>query len=198
MAKENYLKERLDQIRKPERCSVGKTLIIAAGCLAAGIMLGAFSKWLDDIALDSSIWWHRVIETFDLGNFFSDFAIWLLIALAIAVFSPSPLRAALNVFLFFAGMCAAYHAYTIAVSGFDPSAYMMIWYGITLLSPLLAILCWYAKGTGVVSIILDIGIIAVFFLSCFSVGFFYADLKGILYLLVFCGAAAVLYRSNML
>ena len=189
------MKERLRQIRTPERWSVKRGWITAATCFAVGIMLGVVSKWLDNLALDSTIRWHRWIETLDLGNFFSDLAIWLLLALLIAVFSRSPLGAALNVFVFFAGMCAAYHAYTIAFSGFQPTSYMMQWYAITLLSPLLAVLCWYARGTGPVSILLDIGIVSGFFLSCFAIGFFYVDLKGALYLLAFCGAVAALYRN---
>ena len=131
----------------------------------------------------------------DLGNFFSDIAIWLLTALLIAVFSVSASRAALNVFLFFAGMCVAYHVYTLLFSGFNPMSYMMIWYGMTLCSPLLAVLCWYAKGSGTIALILDIAIIAVFTLACFAMGFFYVDCRGILYLLVFAGAAAALYQN---
>lgn len=74
-------------------------------------------------------------------------------------------------------------------------SYMMRWYAITLLSPIPAAFCWYAKGTGAVPLILDIGIIAAFSLSCFAIGFFYVSVKGVLYLLVFAGAAAVLYRG---
>ena len=103
--------------------------------------------------------------------------------------------AALNVFAFFAGMCAAYHLYSILFAGFNPSSYMVIWYAITLVSLVLAALCWYAKGKGTIPIFLDIGIMAVFTLSCFSLGFFYVDLRGILYLLVFIGATAILYRN---
>ena len=195
MAQKNALKDRLNQIRTPKRCSAKSAVISAALIFAAGIVLGIFSKWLDELALDSSIWWHRLFETLDLGNFFSDFAVWLLIALIISVFSPSALRAALNVFVFFAGMCAAYHIYTVLFSGFNPSSYMMIWYGITLLSPALAVICWYAKGTGVIPVILDIAIIAVFSLSCFSIGWIYFSLRGALYLFVFAGAVAVLYKN---
>ena len=195
MAQKNALKDRLNQIRTPKRCSAKSAVISAALFFAAGVILGIFSKWLDDIALDSTIWWHRLFETLDLGNFFSDFAVWLLIALIISVFSPSALRAALNVFVFFAGMCAAYHIYTVLFSGFNPSSYMMIWYGITLLSPALAVICWYAKGTGVIPVILDIAIIAVFSLSCFSIGWIYFSLRGALYLFVFAGAVAVLYKN---
>ena len=195
MAKKNSVKDRFNQIRAPKRCSGKSAVISAVFIIAAGIVLGIISKLLDNLALDSTIWWHRLLETLDLGNFFSDFAIWLLVALIIAVFSPSALRAALNVFVFFAGVCVAYHVYTVLFSGFNPSSYMMIWYGITLLSPLLAVLCWYAKGTGTVPVILDIAIIAVFSLSCFSIGLFYISYRGVLYLLVFAGAVVVLYRN---
>lgn len=195
MKKDSSIKDKLDQIRTPEQSSVKCAVISAALIFAAGIVFGVISKWLDNLVLDNTIWWHGLIESLDLGNFFSDFAIWLLIALIIAVFSPSAVRAAINVFVFFAGMCVAYHVYTILFSGFDPSSYMMIWYGITLLSPLLAVFCWYAKGSGIVPVILDTAIIAVFSLSCFSLGWIYCSSRGVLYLLVFAGAAAVLYRD---
>ena len=194
MAKTKTVKERLNQIRTPNRCSIKSALISATLIFVVGVVLGIFSKWLDNLALDSTIWWHRLFETLDLGNFFSDFAIWLLIAMVIAVFSPSALRAALNVFVFFTGMCVAYHAYTVLLSGFNPSSYMMIWYGITLISPFLAMLCWYAKGKGTVPVIIDIAIIAVFSLSCFTIGLFYISFRGVLYFLVFAGAVVVLYR----
>ena len=187
--------EKLDVIRSPGQKSKKDKILCTASSLIAGILLGVFSKWLDSIALDNNIWWHRIIEKLDLGNFFSEMAIWLLISLAIAVFSSSALMAALNVFAFFAGMCAAYHLYSILFAGFNPSSYMVIWYAITLVSPVLAALCWYAKGKGTIPIFLDIGIMAVFTLSCFSLGFFYVDLRGILYLLVFIGATAILYRN---
>ena len=187
--------EKLNDIRSPGQKSKKDKILCTASSLIAGILLGVFSKWLDSIALDNNIWWHRIIEKLDLGNFFSEMAIWLLISLAIAVFSSSALMAALNVFVFFVGMCAAYHLYSILFSGFNPSSYMMIWYAITLVSPVLAALCWYAKGKGTIPIFLDIGIMAVFTLSCFSLGFFYVDLRGILYLLVFIGATAILYRN---
>ena len=189
------IKEKLDNIRMPGKLPAHKAFMISASVFLIGAVLGIFSKWLDNLALDSTIWQHRLIEALDLNNFFSDIAVWLLAALLIAVFSESALRAALNVFVFFAGMCAAYHLYTILFSGFDPGLYMVIWYGITLFSPALAVLCWYAKGAGMAAQVLDIGIMAVFTLSCFAVGILYADSKGILYILVYAGAAAALYRN---
>ena len=185
----------LNKLRTPEPQTKKRTVETAVFTFAFGIILGLFSKWLDNLALDSTVWWHRIIETLNLGNFFSDIAIWLFIALVIAAYSASALRAALNVFVFFLGMCASYHLSTILFSGFDPGTYMLIWYGITLLSPLLAVICWYAKGSGTVPLILDIGITAVFILSCFSIGILYVDIRGILCVLVFIGAVTVLYRS---
>ena len=130
--------------------------------IVAGILLGIFSKWLDTLALDGTIWWHRILEVTDLGNFFSDLAIWLLLALAIALYSPSEKEAAINVFLFFAGMCIAYHLFSILFGGFNPLSYMMRWYLITLISPLLALLCRYAKKEGIPSLILSACMICVF------------------------------------
>ncbi|MBQ1468309.1 MAG: hypothetical protein IIZ27_07520 [Solobacterium sp.] len=185
----------LNKLRIPEPQTKKRTAETALIIFVSGIALGLFAKWLDNLALDSTIWWHRIIETLNLGNFFSDIAIWLFIALVIAAYSASALRAALNVFVFFLGMCASYHVSTILFSGFDPGTYMLIWYGITLLSPLLAVICWYAKGSGTVPLILDILITSIFVLSCFSIGILYVDIRGILYVLVFIGAVTVLYKS---
>ena len=188
-------REKLRQIRMPVQSLRKKAVTAALISFAAGVILGIISKWLDNTALVSNVWWHRLLEMTDLGNFFSELAVWLLLAMILAVYSSSALQAALNVFVFFSGMCAAYHLYTVLFAGFNPSSYMLIWYGITLLSPFLAVLCWYAKGNGAVPVILDTAIIAVFALSCFSIGLIYISLRGILYLLVFVAACAVLYRD---
>ena len=159
-----------------------------------GLILGILAKWLDDISIDNAIWWHGLIESLDLGNFFSEMAIWLLLALIIAIRSSSDIRAALNVFVFFAGMCVSYHLYSVIVSGFNPFSYMMIWYGITLLSPLAGWICHYSRKKGTLTLIADALIMSVFLLSCFSIGFFYCDIRGVLYLAVYAGALAVLYE----
>ena len=150
-----------------------------------GILLGVFAKWLDNLNIDNSIWWQNIIDKLDLRNVFSLFGIWLLIGLIISIYSKTPFRASLNVFLFFIGMTVSYHLYTIYFSGFNPSSYMMIWYGITTISPLLAYISWYSKGESKISFLISTLILVIMMFSSFSFGMFYFDINSAIDLLIF-------------
>ena len=190
------LAERLREIRAPRETQSKAASAGASGIiLLLGAVLGVFAKWLDLVGTNDDIWWQRVIAKLGLAVEFSDLPVWLFAALVIAVTSRTPFKAAVNVFLFFAGMDAAYHAWTITHAGFDPGRYMLIWYGLTLVSPLIAVVCWYAKGSGRAAAVISCVILAGLAVTCFTFGWIYFSFKTIISTLLFAAGAAVLHKS---
>lgn len=190
------MKNILDSIRKPEKnITLKRKIIYTISFFIIGILLGVLSKWLDNLSLNSEIWSHSIIEKLDLGNYFSEIAIWLLLALTISIYSTSPKRASINVFMFFLGMTISYHIYTNLYSGFNPMSYMMIWYGLTIISLFLAYISWYGKSDNLYSIIIDTIIILVMLTACFSIGKWYFDTKSILYTLTFIATILVIHKN---
>lgn len=190
------MKAWLYNIRKPNRdTKLSEQIANSILVLVFGVTLGVGAKWLDSVPFNNAIWWQYILGILDLRNVFSEFAIWLLIALAVSVYSRTPLRASLSAFLFFAGMCISYHLYTIVFSGFNPQRYMMIWYGLTLLAPVLAFICWFGKGETKISVIIDMLILAVMMPLCFAIGFWYFDVTRIINVLIFAGSVSVLYSG---
>lgn len=151
----------LDKIRKPTKeeklhKSVLNTLLI----ILLGFVLGVGQKWLDSIPFNDL---PILLQRFDIVNYFGRLAIWILLGTVISVYSRSPLRAGINVFLFFLSMITGYYLYCNYVLGFLPRYYMMIWIGMTCLSFFIGYLCWYAKGKGMVSILISSVILGVLF-----------------------------------
>lgn len=183
----------LDEIRMPqERFSVRKQLLITVAIMFMGICMGVFSKFLDGALPD----WLYIIDRFlDFHNFLGGFAPWIVIAVCIAVYSHTPIRAAINVFVFFVGMVSSYYIYSNFVSGFFPKSYAMIWVGFTIISPILAFFCWYAKGKGIIAFILSFVIIGVLMNTAFAYGRFYVDIRSWLNIFMLLLGIAVLHKS---
>ena len=189
--------EILTKIREQDKTLVfSKKVINTFIVLVFGIVLGIFSKWLDNTPLNDSIMWKRFLLGYlDLGNVFSMIGIWLLIALCISIYSATPLRASINGFIFFLGMNISYHIYTIIFAGFNPMNYMMIWYFLTLFSPILAFICWYSKGAGIIPVIINTCIIAIMILCCFGIGMWYFDFTSIINTIIFIITLIILYNT---
>lgn len=113
----------------------GKNICGAAAMLLAGLALGAAARLLD-------------IYSQNLGNIFSQFAIWILLGVIIALYSRSARKAMLNILLFCVGMLAAYYAAAALTKSVYNVIYIVGWSAFGLLSPLFACLVRFARGSG--------------------------------------------------
>lgn len=119
---------------------------------AAGLGLGAVSRLLD-------------IYTQNLGNIFSQMAVWILLGTLIAIYSKTAKKAALNVLPFCLGMLITYYTVAVLTHGVYSSVFIIGWTVFSFFSPVLAYLAWHSKEKGVVPKLIGIGIVAVSVLS---------------------------------
>ncbi|MCI5690885.1 MAG: hypothetical protein MR286_08410 [Clostridiales bacterium] len=162
--------------------------------LLLGIGLGILAKYLDVVPRNEL---PDLISALDVGNFLGRFAPWVVFGLGISLASRSPVRAAVNVFVFFVGMVAGYYGYSSLAAGFFPRHYAMIWVAFTLVSPLLAGICWYAKGNGAPALVLSSLLLAVLFNMTFVYGIGYFEPRSFLELLCFLGGVVLLNRTTL-
>lgn len=190
------MKEFLGKIRTPQKSySIPKQVLISMGILLFGVFMGVFSKYLDYRQANLPALLHLIDSAVDLHNFLGKLAPWIVIAVCIAVYSTTPIRAGINVFVFFAGMVSSYYWYSNFIAGFFPKSYALVWIAFTVVSPFLAFLCWYAKGTGLVAFFLSSGVIGVLLNCAFNYGMFYIDISSGLELLMLAIGVIVLRRS---
>ena len=187
------MKEFLNTVRRPEKeTGLKKQIFNTVLVIILGLVLGTFSKMLDCTPSNALPYLFQVL---DVGNFLGEMAFWILMAVVISVFSSTPVRAGINVFLFFAGMLFSYYAYTKWIAGFFPKSCIMIWIGFTVVSPFLAAVCWYAKGNGIPAFLLASVICGVLFKQAFAFGIFYFDMRSILNVLVWLAGMALFYKN---
>ena len=96
------MKKFLNDIRSAENPISGNRKIInIIAILFLGIALGTFSKFLDFRQAELPSVLMAIDGALDVHNFLGRFAIWVLIALCISIYSNSAIRASVNVFCVF-------------------------------------------------------------------------------------------------
>lgn len=157
--------------------------------------LGVFSKYLDFHQATLPTLLHLFDQIFDFHNYLGTFGPWLMIALIISIYAPSPQSAAYRVFTFFLSMVVSYYLYCYYICGFYSLSYIMIWVCLTILSPILGYLCWYSLGKDLLAALISSLIISVFFNLTFYYGCFYLDIKSWLNLLMFFIVLIILHKG---
>ena len=115
-------------------------------------MLGVISRILD-------------INTQNLGNIFSQMAIWILFGVIISFYSSSEKKAMINIFPFCIGMLIAYYIVAILTNGVYSDVYIIGWTVFALASPVMAYFAWMTKEKGLFPKVISAGIVAVSVLS---------------------------------
>lgn len=129
-----------------------KRILNPIGMFVIGLILGIVSRLLD-------------IYTENLGNIFSQMAIWILFGVLISLYSSSKTKAMVNILPFCIGMLITYYVAAFITKGVYSTVFITGWTVFAFLSPLMAYFTWMAKEKGVFPKIIGIGIIVVSFLS---------------------------------
>lgn len=117
-----------------------------------GLVLGIISRLLD-------------IHTTNLGNIFSQMAIWILFGVLISIYSDSKKKAMINIFPFCIGMLITYYYVAFITKGVYSNIIIIGWTIFALFSPILAYFTWITKEKGLFPKIISLGIIIISMLS---------------------------------
>ncbi len=192
MIRNPKMKSFFEKIRTPGKGVPLKIQIMTTiGVMLFGFALGVLQKWIDGSSGNIFPLWMRQL---DIRNYFGQLAVWILLATMISIYSKTPLRASINTFLFFVSMLAGYYLYCNYILGFLPRAYMMIWVVMSFASIFMAYICWYARGEGIISIIISSVIIGALFAQAFSLtrGF---HVYSIMEIITWIIGVVILYRK---
>ena len=120
--------------------------------LLAGLLLGIAARLFD-------------IYSQNLGEIFSQMAIWILLGTLIAIHSPTKKAAMGNIFPFCMGMLATYYVTATITHGVYGQSFIIGWTVFALTSPVMAYFAWMAKEPGAFSKFIAAGIVAVSVMS---------------------------------
>lgn len=130
------LNSRIQKLRPyPQTRSLRFELIFSACIVLLGGGMGLVAKMTDSISM--------------IGEIGTELGIWVFVAALIAAYSRYPISAAINVFLFFVSMLAAYYIYGFVVLNFFPKAYFFGWLVVALISPAAGFLAWFSRAKGI-------------------------------------------------
>ncbi|MCI5701507.1 MAG: hypothetical protein MR266_01850 [Erysipelotrichaceae bacterium] len=117
-----------------------------------GLILGVISRLLD-------------IYTQNLGNIFSELAIWILFGVLISINSETKKKAMLNIFPFCIGMLLTYYFVAFITKGVYSKDYIIGWTIFALFSPMMAYFTWKTKEDGILPKLISVAIVLVSILS---------------------------------
>lgn len=126
-----------------------------AGMLLSGCVMGALAKFSD-------VYFRVSYFQMSLSELTSQMSIWIVLGVAISLFSGSRKLAMANVLLFCAGMLAAYYVtaeLTHAVYGWT---FIKGWAVFACCSPVMAYLVTLTKGRGLLPLLIKLGVLAVY------------------------------------
>ena len=117
-----------------------------------GLIVGIVSRLLD-------------IYTQNLGNIFSQMAIWILFGILISIYSKTKKKAMLNIFPFCIGMLITYYFVAFISNGVYSNVFILGWTIFAFCSPVLAYFTWMTKEKGIFPKIISVGIVFVSIVS---------------------------------
>ena len=129
-----------------------KRILNPVSMFIIGLVLGTLSRIFD-------------IYTQNLGNIFSQMAIWILFGTLISIYSHTKKNAMINAFPFCIGMLITYYAVAIVSHGVYSKVFIIGWTLFALVSPVMAYFAWMTKEKGLFPKAIGIGIVAVSVLS---------------------------------
>ena len=132
--------------------SLKKIILNPVSMLFIGLILGIISRLLD-------------IYTENLGNIFSQMAIWILFGVLISIYSSSKKKAMVNILPFCIGMLITYYFLAFITNGVYSDIVIIGWTIFSLCSPIFAYFTWMTKEKGIFPKIISIGIILISILS---------------------------------
>ncbi len=127
-------------------------ILSALAMFIFGLFLGVISRMLD-------------IYTQNLGNVFSQMAIWILIGTIISIYSSTKIKSMINVFAFCLSMLTTYYFVAFVTDGVYSEIYIVGWTLFAFTSPILAYFTYLTKQGGILSKFISIGIVSISILS---------------------------------